>query len=108
MKDRFQQEEGFEGVKGSLAGRGAIPREVFLGEVNEGSGNVGVVRDETTVEVCKAKEGPDILDFFGSWPTGNSIQFDGAYGKLAQFDNHSEVPNFSGGKAVLFEFEMEV
>ena len=36
-------------------------------------GDIGVVRDKTLVEVCEAKEGPDILDFLGSWPAGDSI-----------------------------------
>ena len=73
MEDRFQQKEGFEVVEQSLACRGPFPREVFLGEVDEGSGNVGVVRDEMTVEVCKAEEGSDVFDFLRSWPAGDPI-----------------------------------
>ena len=41
-------------VKGLLLGRGPVPRQVFLGEVNEGTGNGGVVRDEPSAEVGKA------------------------------------------------------
>ena len=40
-------------VKGLLLGRGPIPRQVFLGEVNEGVGDGGIVRDESLVEVGK-------------------------------------------------------
>ena len=43
-----------------------VPREVFLGEVNKGLGDIGVVRDEVTVEVCKAQKGANIFDFLGS------------------------------------------
>ena len=35
VEDWLQQEEGFESVERSLACRGPIPREVFLGEVNK-------------------------------------------------------------------------
>ena len=73
VKDWFQREEGFESVKGGLAGGRPVPREVFLGEVNESLGNIGVIRNETLVEVCEAKEGPDVFDFLGGSPTGDPI-----------------------------------
>ena len=73
VKDWFRQEEGLEGVERVLTSGGPIPREVFLGEVDEGLGDVGVVRDETLVKVGEAKEGSNILDFFRGWPTGNAI-----------------------------------
>ena len=38
---------------------------MFLGEVDKGSGDIGVVRDEATVEVCKAQKGPNNFDFLG-------------------------------------------
>ena len=56
-----------------MACREPIPREVLLGEVNERLGNIGVVWDEMSVEVCKAEEGPDVFDFLGDWPTGDPI-----------------------------------
>ena len=73
MKDGFQQKQGFESVKGGLAGGGPAPRQVFLGEVNEGSGDIGVVGDKTLVEVGEAKERPDVFDFLGGGPAGNTI-----------------------------------
>ena len=51
-----------------LAGGGPRPSTVFLSEVDEGASNVGVVGDEATVEVGKAEEGADVLDFLGSGP----------------------------------------
>ena len=30
---------------------------IFLGEVNKGAGNIGIVKDEVAVEICEAKEG---------------------------------------------------
>ena len=40
-------------VEGLLLGGGPIPGQVFLGELNKGTGNGGVVRDESLVEVGK-------------------------------------------------------
>ena len=54
-------------------GGGPIPREVFLDEVDEGSGDVGVVRDETSVEVGEAEERPNVFDFLRGWPAGDAI-----------------------------------
>ena len=51
VQDGFREEEAFEGIKGGLTRRGPIPREVFLGEVKEGAGDVGVVGDEPSVKV---------------------------------------------------------
>ena len=56
-----------------MASGGPVPREVFLGEVNEGLGDVGVVRDKMMVEICEAKEGSNVFDFLGGGPAGNSI-----------------------------------
>ena len=85
-----------------LTSGGPIPRKVFLGEVNEGSGDIGVVRDETSVKVGEAKEGSNIFDFFRGWPTGNAVQLDRIHGELPRFDDHSEVFHFGGSKATLF------
>ena len=108
MEDRFRQEQGFESVVGGLTGGGPIPRQVYLGEVYEGSGNVGVIGDETSIEIGKAKEGSDVFHLFGGGPTGNTIQFDGVHGELSRFDNHSEIFHLSRGKTTFLQFEMEV
>ena len=39
-----------------LACGGPVPGEVLLGEIDERVGDVGVIRDEASVEVGKAKE----------------------------------------------------
>ena len=43
----------FEVIEGLLLEGGPTPGQVFLGEINEGAGNGGVVRDELMVEVGK-------------------------------------------------------
>jgi len=108
VEDGFGKESGAEGVHGLLASRGPGPSTVFLGEVNEGAGDVGVVGDEATVEIGKAKEGADILDFLGSGPLGDAIEFDGVHGELTGFDDHTKVFNLGGGEFTFFEFKMEV
>ena len=91
-----------------MAGGGPRPSTVFLSEVDEGASNVGVVGDEATVEVGKAEEGADILDFLGSGPLSDAIEFDWVHGKLTGFDDHTEVFDFSGGEFAFLKFEMEV
>ena len=54
MKNRLGEEEEFEGIKGRLASGGLVPREIFLGEVNKGSGDIQVVGDELLIEIGEA------------------------------------------------------
>ena len=67
---------------------------VFLDKVEEGAGNSGIVGDELTIEIGKAKERTYILDFGWGQPGGHSIKFDRVHGKLPRFHNHSQVFNF--------------
>ena len=80
VKDGFGEEESFEGVEGGLASRGPVPREILLGEVEEGMGDVGVIGDEAAVEIGEAKEGANIFHLGGGRPTCDSIEFDGVHG----------------------------
>ena len=80
--------------------------EVLFGEIDEGTGDIGVVGDEPTVEIGKAEEGAYILDFSGGRPFGNSVEFDGVHGELSWFNNHSEIFYLVGGKLAFFEFKM--
>jgi len=106
MEDWFCQEEGFKGVERGLASGGPVPLKVLFGEVDEGTGDVGVVRNKSPVEVGEAKEQVYILDFGGGWLFGNSVKFDGIHGELARFDNHSEVFYLVSGEFTLFKFEV--
>jgi len=56
MEDWFRQEKGFKGVEGGLASGGPVPLEVLFGEVDEGTGDIGVVGDESTIKIGEAKE----------------------------------------------------
>ena len=44
----------FEVIKGLLLRRGPVPKEIFLGEVDEEVGNGEVVGNEPSVEIGKA------------------------------------------------------
>jgi len=106
MENRFRQKKGFKGVKSGLTGGGPVPLKVLFGEVNEGVSDVGVVGNELSVEIGEAKERAYILDFSGDWPFGNPVKFDGVYGKLARFDDHSKVFYLVSGKLAFLKFEM--
>ena len=51
----------FKGVERGLTRGGPVPREVFFGEVEERASDVGVVRDEASVEIGKAEERANIF-----------------------------------------------
>jgi len=108
MEDWFRQEKGFKRVEGSLTGRSPVPLKVLFGEVDEGTGDIGVVRDESTVEVGKAEERTYVLDFCRSRPFGNSVEFDGIHGELAWFNDHSKVFHLVGGEFAFLEFEVQI
>ena len=57
-------------------------------------GDGGVIGNELTVEIGKAKEGSYILDFSRGWPGSNAIKFDRVHGELTRFYDHSEVFDF--------------
>jgi len=108
VKNWFGQEEGFQGVEGGLTDGGPVPLEVLLGEVNEGAGDIGVIWDESPVEVGEAKEGAYVFDLNWGWPFGNTVEFDGVHSKLTGFDDHPEVFYLVCGKFALLKFEVQV
>ena len=107
-KDRFGEEEAFEGIEGGLARRGPVPGEVLLGEVKERAGNIGIIGNESSVEIGEAKERASIFHLGWGWPTCNPIKFDRVHGQLAGFNNHAKVFNLVGGELAFFELQMKV
>ena len=53
---------------------------IFLCQIKERASNSGVVRNEPSIEIDKAKEGMHILNFSESRSGSNSIEFDQVYG----------------------------
>ena len=52
-----------------------FPRSVFVGKLCERNVDVGVVMDESTVEVHESEEGLDVLNFLRFWPIGDGFNF---------------------------------
>ena len=103
MEDRAREEELLQLVKELLTSRGPVPAIVFLDEVEKWASDRGIVRDEPTIEVGKAKEGSYILDFSRGWPGGNAVEFDWVHSKLTRFHDHSEVFDFGDVELALLE-----
>ena len=80
MENRFGEEEAFEGVEGRLTRRGPVAGEVLLGEVEEGAGDVGVVRNEASVEIGEAKERANVLHLGWGRPACDPVEFDWVHG----------------------------
>ena len=62
-QDWSSGEHSFQSFKSFSSSVGEVPCGALLGESSEWYGNVGVVGDETTVEVCEAQEGLYVLNF---------------------------------------------
>ena len=99
----MREEELFQLIERLLTGRGPIPTVVLFHKIQKGVGNSRVVRDESTVEVDKAKEGSYIFDFGRGWPGGDAVKFDQVYDKLTRFHDHSKVFYFWDVKLTLLE-----
>ena len=108
VKNGFGEEETFEGVEGGLTRGRPVPGEVFLGEVEERASDVGVVRDESLVEIGEAKERANVFHLSWCGPICDAIEFDGVHGQVAGFNDHAEVFYLVGGEFALFEFQMKV
>ena len=80
VKDGFREEKAFQGIEGRLTQGGPIPGEVLLGEINEGMGDIGVVRDKVLVEIGEAEEGANVLYLGRGKPTCNTVEFDRVHG----------------------------
>ena len=108
VEDGFGEEETLEGIEGGLARRGPVPGEVLFGEVEERASDVGIVGDESSVEIGKAKERANIFHLSWCGPICDAVEFDGVHGQLAGFNDHAKVFYLVGGELALFEFQMEV
>ena len=58
-------------VEGALLESSSNPRLVLFDKECKGGDDVGVIRDELSIEICKAKEGTDSFDGGGKFPCVN-------------------------------------
>ena len=103
VENGLQEEEAFKEVEGGLARGRPVPRKAFLGKINEGMGNVGVVRNKVLIEIGEDKEGANVLYLGWSRPACNSVELNRVHSQLAGFYYHSEVFNLVRGKLAFFE-----
>ena len=80
VENGFGEEKKFEGIEGGLARRGPVPREVLLGEVKERASDVGVIGDESSVEVGETKERANIFHLSWCGPVCDAVELDGVHG----------------------------
>ena len=67
-ENRGRGEDLTKVVEGVLLEGSPNPRLVLFGKECKRIGNVGVIRDEFPIEICKAKEGTDFFDRGGEFP----------------------------------------
>ena len=108
VKDGFGEEEAFEGVERRLTGGGPVPREVLFSEVEERASNVGIVRDESSIEVGETKERANVFHLSWCRPIRDAVEFDRIHGQLAGFHDHAEVFYLVSGEFAFLEFQMKV
>ena len=81
MDRRCRESEGKAKIEGymSVSDEEAHQRGVFLGQIEEGAGDVGVIADEFSVEVGKSKERMDVLYLSRGGPVSDPIEFSGIH-----------------------------
>jgi len=68
-----------------------VKGDVFLCEVEQRSGQGGVVFDKMVVEVTKAQEFLDVLHGLRRWPVGNSHKFDWIHMEFSFGDDQTQI-----------------
>ena len=104
-EDRGRRENGVQGVKSFLLRLSPGPRAVLLGEEDNGCDNVGVVGDELSIEVRKAKEGTYSLDRGWGMPVSDGRKFCRVHVDKALTNNHSQVLHGGSVKGVFQDLE---
>ena len=104
----MRQEEPFQLIEGMLTNGSPISLIVFLSEVEEGVDNCGIVGDELMIEVGKAKERLDVLDFGEGRPGGDTVKLDRVHGELSGLYDHSEIFYFRNVKLAFFKLQVKV
>ena len=75
-----------------------FPRSVFAGKPRERNNNVGVIMDESTVEVRKSEEGLDVLNLLWFRPIGDGLNFLRRHGESVRRETETEVLGGGGMK----------
>src|SRR5712671_5911637 len=97
-----------EGAKGRFLGRGPNVGDVFLCESKERVCNLGIVLDEATVKVAKAKEGLEFLNGLWLRPFGDTGNLGRVHGDGSFRNDDAEIFDRSLVKRAFLGFEEEV
>src|SRR5882724_10607905 len=80
-KDWSCGESLFKYFKGGMALIREMPRGTLAGKTREWDCDFGISIDEMTVEIGKAKEGLNVLDFSWCWPILDNLDFVWGHGE---------------------------
>src|SRR5882724_5674539 len=80
-KDWSCGESLFKCFKGGMALIGEMPGGTLAGKTHEWNCDFGVSINETTVEIGKAEEGLNVLDFSWNWPILDNLDFVWGHGE---------------------------
>lgn len=99
---------GFKLVEGELAGVSPLEGGIFLGQVSKGADNFGVIVDKSSVEIGETKEGLNLLECSGGWPSVNGSGFGAVHGNTFGGYDEPEVFGAGGVELALFGLDVEV
>ena len=101
-----------ESVDKSPKGRFLVgcPNEgyIFFGQSKQRSCDVGVILDEAMVEVAKAKEGLQVLEFLRLWPFRNARDFGRVHSYFAMGYYDAKVVDGGLVKRTFLSFQVKV
>src|SRR5882724_10066979 len=80
-KDRSCGESLFKCLKGGMALIGEVPGGTLAGKTCEWDCDFGISINETMVEIGKAEEGLNVLDFSWYWPILDNLDFVWGHGE---------------------------
>jgi hypothetical protein len=90
-EDRSCGESLLECIEGCLTILGKIPFDVLLSQSHEQNCDIGVVMDESSIEVGKPKERLDVFHFTGYRPLLDGLDLVGGHGKAVRREDISEI-----------------
>ena len=85
-----------------------FPRSVFVGKPHERNDNVGVVMNESTVEVHEPEEGLNVLNFLWFWPIGGGLNFLRRHRESVRRETETEVLGGGGMELTFLWFGKEI
>ena len=108
VKDGHCSERVLEEPESGVAGGRPIPRGVLASEAVKQDGEIGVISDESTVEVGKSKERLHVLDFARGGPVLNDFDLRIVHFEAFRTDNKAKEVRGIDAEVALFEFGEQI